>query len=110
MPLAGIVTIIGAAVIILALAAYLIRVALLLWRVDKGLGSITDNLLVVGQKTEPVGTILSEINRDLDVVDDALHAAESAEASPSAASSATPPRTGWSNPPRATPRHRAQPT
>jgi len=74
MPLAAIFTIIGAALTVLVLAAYLISIALVLRRIDSRLRAVTAGLHVVTEKTEPVGTIVGEINNDLAKVDDALRA------------------------------------
>ncbi|MBV9142964.1 MAG: hypothetical protein JO115_18975 [Pseudonocardiales bacterium] len=74
MPLAAIITIIGALLTVLVLAAYLISIALVLWRVDAKLGAITAGLHSVTEKTKPIGPIVEEINRDLAGVDNALRA------------------------------------
>lgn len=72
MPLAAVITIIGAALTVLVLAAYLISVVLVLQRVDGKLRAVTTNLHLVTQRAEPVGSIIGEINSDLARVDDAL--------------------------------------
>lgn len=72
MPLAAVITIIGAALTVLVLAGYLISVALVLRRVNAALRSANANLRLVTEKTEPVGGIVGEINSDLAGVDDAL--------------------------------------
>ncbi|MGH4012328.1 MAG: hypothetical protein ACRDTH_29895 [Pseudonocardiaceae bacterium] len=72
MPIAAVITIIGAALTVLVLAAYLISVALVLKRVDARLRAINAGLHVVTEKTEPVGSIVGDINNDLAGVDDAL--------------------------------------
>jgi len=74
MPAAAIFTIIVAALTILVLAAYLIGIARVLRRVDTKLREVTAGLHVVTEKTEPVGSIVGEINNDLARVDDALRA------------------------------------
>jgi hypothetical protein len=74
MPLAAVFTIIGAALTILVLAAYLISIALILRRVDSRLRAVTANLYLATEKTEPVGSIVGEINSNLAGVDDALRA------------------------------------
>lgn len=74
MPLAAIFTIIGAALTILVLAAYLISVARVLGRIDAKLREVTAGLPVIAEKTKPVGSIIGEINNDLAGVDDALRA------------------------------------
>ncbi|MGH4018936.1 MAG: hypothetical protein ACRDT0_06785 [Pseudonocardiaceae bacterium] len=74
MPLAAVITIIGAALTVLVLAAYLISIALVLRRVDTRLRAVTDGLHLVTERTEPIGSIVGEINKDLAGVDDALRA------------------------------------
>jgi hypothetical protein len=74
MPLAAIITIIGALLTVLVLAAYLISIAIVLRRVDAKLHAITAGLHLVPEKTEPVGAIIGEINNELGRVDDALRA------------------------------------
>lgn len=74
MPLAALITIIGAALTVLVLAAYLVGIALVLRRVDAALRTVTGGLHVVTERTEPIGPIVGEINSDLAGVDDALRA------------------------------------
>lgn len=74
MPLAAVITIIGAALTVLVLAAYLISIALVLWRVDTKLRAVTAGLHSATEKTKPVGSIVGEINKDLTGVDNALRA------------------------------------
>ena len=72
MPLAAVITIIGAALTVLVLAAYLISIAMVLRRVDAKLHAVTASLLTVTDKTEPLGSIIGGINNDLAGVDSAL--------------------------------------
>ena len=74
MPVAAIVTIILAGLTILVLAAYLISIARLLGRVSGKLREVNAGLHLVTQRTEPVGSIVGEINSDLSKADDALRA------------------------------------
>ena len=74
MPIAAIITIIGAVLTVLVLAAYLISVVIVLRRVDVKLRAVVAGLHVVTERTEPVGGIVGEINSDLAGVDDALRA------------------------------------
>ena len=74
MPLVAIITIIGAGLTVLVLAAYLINVAVVLSRVNAKLGAVTAGLNLATARTEPVGAIVGEINSDLAGVDDALRA------------------------------------
>ncbi|HEY6422531.1 MAG TPA: hypothetical protein VIY28_04630 [Pseudonocardiaceae bacterium] len=72
MPLAAVITIIGAVLTVLVLAAYLISIALVLRRVDARLRAVTAGLQLVPQRTEPIGPIIGEINSDLSGVNDTL--------------------------------------
>ena len=74
MPLAAVITVIGAALTVLVLAVYLISVALILRRVDAKLHAVTAGLHSVPDKTEPIGSIVGQINKDLAGVDNALRA------------------------------------
>ena len=74
MPIAAVITIIGAGLTVLVLAAYLISIAVVLSRVNARLRAVTVGLNVVTERTKPVGPIVGEINSDLDRVDEALRA------------------------------------
>ncbi|HKR50900.1 MAG TPA: hypothetical protein VJT72_15215 [Pseudonocardiaceae bacterium] len=74
MPLAAVITIIGAVLTVLVLAAYLISIARILGRVDAKLRAVTAGLHLVTERTEPIGSIVGEINNDLAGVDKALRA------------------------------------
>ena len=82
MPFAAVVTIIGALLTVVVLAAYLIRVALILRRVDRKLGAVIGGLGAVVDKTQPIGPIVEEINNDLAGVDNALQGVLTKERSP----------------------------
>jgi hypothetical protein len=69
---AAIFTSVLAALTILVLAAYLIRVARVLVRINAKLRDVTAGLHLVPQRTEPVGAILGDINNNLAGVDKAL--------------------------------------
>ncbi len=56
------------------LAAYLISIARVLGRVNAKLREVTTGLHLVTQRTEPIGSIVGEINNDLAGVDKALKA------------------------------------
>ncbi len=84
MPAAGVVTIIGALLTVVVLAAYLIRVALILGRVNGKLGAVLVGVESAGQKTQPVGSIVREINADLTGVDKALQGVLTKERAPKA--------------------------
>ncbi len=72
MPFVAVVTIVGAVLTVLALAGFLIAVALILWRVDRRLTSITAGVGVITAKAAPAGPVVREINRDLTGVNNAL--------------------------------------
>ncbi len=74
MPAAAIFSIIVAALTVLVLAAYLISIAGVLRRIDARLRAVTAGLHLVTERTEPIGSIVGEINNDLAGVDDALRA------------------------------------
>jgi hypothetical protein len=74
MPLVAVITIIGAGLTVLALAAYLIGIALVLRRVDAKLHAVVANLHLVPGRTEPIGSVVGQINNDLTGVDNALRA------------------------------------
>jgi hypothetical protein len=96
-PAAGVITIIGALLTIVVLAAYLIRVALILGRVNGKLGAVIVGVESAGQKTAPVGSIVREINKDLAGVDSALQgvlAKERAPRAPSPSSAPSSPSSG----------------
>ncbi|MGH3773116.1 MAG: hypothetical protein ACRDRW_17270 [Pseudonocardiaceae bacterium] len=74
MPLTAVFTIIGAGLTVLVLAAYLIGIAVVLRRIDTKLRAVTAGLHLVTERTEPVGSIVGEINSDLTRANDALRA------------------------------------
>ena len=74
MPAAAVVTIICAVLIVLVLAAYLISIARVLRRVDAKLREVNDGLPLITERTEPVGSIIGDINNDLAGADKALRA------------------------------------
>jgi hypothetical protein len=74
MPLVAVITIIGALLTVVVLAAYLIRVAFVLARVSAKLSPIAVGLHQVTEKTEPIKPIVGDINNDLAGVDSALRA------------------------------------
>lgn len=72
MPFAGIIAIILALVIVAALAFYLIKVALTLKEVNATLENVIGGVLRIVDQTQPIGPVLTEINRDLGGVQAAL--------------------------------------
>lgn len=74
MPVAAVITIIGAVLTVLVLAAYLISIARVLARISSKLREVNAGLNTVPGKTEPLQSIIGEINNDLAGVDDRLRA------------------------------------
>lgn len=72
MPVTGIVTLFGVALVVAALAIYLIWVAALLQRVSSMLTTIIDRLWGISAAAEPLGGVVGEINRDLAATRQAL--------------------------------------
>lgn len=72
MPAAAIVTLIGVGILVLALAFYLIRIALILRSVIDTLGKITFGVRAIAHATTPVNPILGEIKADVDTMESAL--------------------------------------
>jgi hypothetical protein len=65
MSAAGVVTILLASVAVAALAVYLIRVALLLKRVNTTLGSVIEGVQAIEVATRPVNSLLGSIASEL---------------------------------------------
>ena len=84
MPAAAIVTLILTAVLVLALAAYLIRVILVLNHVNDTLGKVTFGVRAVAHRTEPLASVVGEINGDLIAVAGALETLVAAATAPAA--------------------------
>jgi hypothetical protein len=74
MPAAAIFSIVLAALTVLVLAAYLISIARILVRISGKLRAVNTGLHVVAERTEPIGSIVGDINSDLAGADDALRA------------------------------------
>ena len=74
MPAAAIASLIIVAVLVLALAAYLIRVIQVLNHVNDTLGKVTFGVRAIAHRTEPIGAVVGEINGDLGAVASALEA------------------------------------
>lgn len=66
MPAAAIVTLIATGLTIAALAVYLVTVAWQLRHVSFTLGTIIVGLRAIGNQTEPLGPVISEIRGDLE--------------------------------------------
>lgn len=72
MPAAGLITLIGVALTVVALAYFLIHVILLLRETSFHLGTVVAGLRAIAHQTEPVGQVVAEINQDLTEVKQAL--------------------------------------
>lgn len=84
MELAAVVTLIGVALTVVALAVYLITVAAILKHVNFTLGTIVAGLRSIANQTEPLGVVVGEINQDLADVRGALEGlvAQAGQSSP----------------------------
>ena len=65
MSAAAIVTLVGVGVLVLALAFYLIRIALMLRAVIDTLGKITFGVRAIAHRTAPVNEVVGEIKTDV---------------------------------------------
>lgn len=74
MPAAAIATLVVSAVLILALAFYLIRIILQLSELIRTLGLITFGLRSIAHRTEPVADVVAAIEADTSAIDGALSA------------------------------------
>lgn len=68
----AIVTLIGVALTVLVLAAYLLTVAWILYKVSFTLGTVVAGLRAIANQTEPLKPVIDEINADLAGVQGAL--------------------------------------
>ncbi len=85
MPLAGVVTVVLAIVIALAVASYLVRVVIVLRAVNDSLGRITFGVRAIAHQTAPLGELLTPIKVDLEAVADTLDGVAASLADESAA-------------------------
>lgn len=74
MPAAAIVSIVIAAVLLGAVAGYLVKVVFVLRAVNDSLGKVTFGVRAIAHRTAPVGPVVTAINTDLVAVGDALEA------------------------------------
>lgn len=70
----GILTIVGVAVVLAAVAAYLVAYLVLLRSAMQTLGTINAGVRAIGRRVEPLTPILVEVNGDLTAVRDRLAA------------------------------------
>ncbi len=72
MPAVAIVTIALFGLLVVALALYLIRIALILHQVIKTLGLVTFGVRAIAFQTQPINPILTEIKGDVLAIESAL--------------------------------------
>lgn len=75
MPAVAVFTLIGVGLLVVVLAGYLIRVALILWHVVRKLEVVLDGVVATGEEAAPLGQVANAINADLDAGRRALEAA-----------------------------------
>lgn len=68
----ALLTIVGVAVVLAAVAAYLIAYLLVLRRTLFTLGTVNAGVRAIGRRVEPLEPVLAEINGDLSAVRDRL--------------------------------------
>lgn len=68
----AIVTLVGAGLLVVALALYLIVIAALLWRIQTTLGLVLSRVQSIAQRADPINGLVARINADLAAVDEAL--------------------------------------
>ena len=72
MPAAAIVTLVLVAILVVALALYLIRIIMILRHTNDQLGKITFGVRAIANQTKPINDLTSSINANLGAVADAL--------------------------------------
>ncbi len=72
MSIAAIVSLLLIAVLVAAVALYLIRVIVILRRVVDTLGKVTFGVRAIAHRTEPLGELLGDVNTNLSAVAGAL--------------------------------------
>jgi uncharacterized protein YoxC len=65
MPVAAIVTLVAAGVVVLVLAGYLLYVGWMLQHVTRVLDGIVEGLDAISRSSEPLGHVVDEINEEL---------------------------------------------
>lgn len=84
MPAAAVATLVLVAVLVAALAFYLIWVILILRRVTGTLGKVTFGVRAIAHRTEPIAPILNDVNANLGAVADALEGIVAKASAPAA--------------------------
>lgn len=87
MSVAAIVTLALVAVLVIALAAYLIWVVMILRHAVDTLGKVTFGVRAIAHRTEPVGPVLADVNANLTAVAEALEGLVASASSPHARAS-----------------------
>ncbi len=72
MPAAAIVTLVLVAILVVALALYLIRIIMILRHTNDQLGKITFGVRAIANQTKPINDLTSSINANLGAVAGAL--------------------------------------
>jgi len=72
MPIAAVVSIILFTVLILAIAAYLVKVILVLRHVNDQLGKITFGVRAIAHQTKPINELTESMNANLGAISGAL--------------------------------------
>jgi len=68
----AILTIVGVAVVLYAVAVYLIAYLIVLRDAMQTLGTVNAGVRAIGRRVEPLGPVLAEVNGDLTAVRDRL--------------------------------------
>lgn len=79
---AGLVSLILAALLVVALAVTLLWVLAILVRATRILGDVAGAVGLIAERTEPIGPIMAQTNRHVQDVADALTAATGVDTSP----------------------------
>ncbi|MDP8931693.1 MAG: hypothetical protein M3O70_24780 [Actinomycetota bacterium] len=100
---AGIVTLIGVALTVVALAAYLTRVVLILRHVNFTVGTIVAALWAIVNQTEPLRQAMNDITGELNEIQSSLDGLLKERLQPAPPREAASPRRGRQRRSRATP-------
>ncbi len=87
MSVAAIVTLVLVALLVVAVAAYLIWVVMILRHAVDTLGKVTFGVRAIAHRTEPVGPVLADVNANLTAVAEALEGLVASASSPQARAS-----------------------
>jgi hypothetical protein len=74
MGLATIVTLVGVAIIVAALALYLINICMILSHVSFTVGTVIIGVRAIGQACEPLAPVIRDIRNDIAAIDEDLEA------------------------------------